>query len=445
MLDWLEMHNLEFGECTVLGSLEGNILMVDCGSMNVKIRESDMEVTDYVENNIVPRYFDAKERAFLLTHFHRDHMSGLRYLLKRDHGFFHRVFVPAASVNQEGRALLIEFALYVFAFLSRQSEYSQMSVSALRIFERLHYALGIGNVYSLSRGSQFDFEGVTYDVLWPTAGDYPFSPLFTEIVDELDVCLSSPFLGRGAPEFLTLKNEFCGEYLRLCQLTAPQNRGYLGDMEESLSRCKKLLDTIEAMAPSLQLIPAAQNIIEVLSRPAVREEYANAQNMASIVFQNHRTREASLDDIIMTGDATPETFDQISEDLYDAYYIFKAPHHGTASSWSHLFKDILKSHILISNGDYHAGGGVCMEWAEDEGIKHCSNNAACAWFQEKGSCCNRTAYCWEICEKGAMTLRCPKVTGGSRDSGCGIYVISFQSDRGCFCDGDETPSRSRAE
>ena len=43
-MDWLEMHNLEFGECTVLGSLEGNILMVDCGSMNVKIRESDMEV-----------------------------------------------------------------------------------------------------------------------------------------------------------------------------------------------------------------------------------------------------------------------------------------------------------------------------------------------------------------------------------------------------------------
>ena len=52
-------------------------------------------------------------------------MSGLRYLLKRDHGFFHRVFVPAASVNREGRALLIEFALYVFAFLGRQSEYSQ--------------------------------------------------------------------------------------------------------------------------------------------------------------------------------------------------------------------------------------------------------------------------------------------------------------------------------
>lgn len=103
VLDWLEMHNLEFGECTVLGSLEGNILMVDCGSMNVKIRESDMEVTDYVENNIVPRYFDAKERSFLLTHFHRDHMSGLRYLLKRDHGFFHRVFVPAASVNREGK------------------------------------------------------------------------------------------------------------------------------------------------------------------------------------------------------------------------------------------------------------------------------------------------------------------------------------------------------
>ena len=42
-----------------------------------------------------------------------------------------------------------------------------------------------------------------------------------------------------------------------------------------------------------------------------------------------------------------------------------------------------------------------------------------------------------------MTLRCPKVAGGARDSGCGIYVISFQSDRGCFCDEDETPSKTR--
>ena len=198
MLDWLEMHNLEFGECTVLGSLEGNILMVDCGSMNVKIRESDMEVTDYVENNIVPRYFDAKERSFLLTHFHRDHMSGLRYLLKRDHGFFHRVFVPAASVNREGRALLIEFALYVFAFLGRQSEYSQMSVSALRIFERLHYALGIGNVYSLSRGSQFDFEGVAYDVLWPAAGGYPFSRCLPRSWRSSTYAFPRPFRQRSA-------------------------------------------------------------------------------------------------------------------------------------------------------------------------------------------------------------------------------------------------------
>ena len=196
------------------------------------------------------------------------------------------------------------------------------------------------------------------------------------------------------------------------------------------------------MAPSLQLIPAAQNIIEILSRPAVREEYANAQNTASIVFQNHRTREASLDDIIMTGDATPETFDQIAEELYDAYYIFKAPHHGTASGWSHLFKDILKSHILISNGDYHAAGGVCMEWAEDEGIKHCANNAACAWFQEKGVAVTEPPIAGRSVKRSDDSA---VSQGGRRRSGFrrGIYVISFQSDRGRFCDGDETPSKTR--
>ena len=212
-------------------------------------------------------------------------------------------------------------------------------------------------------------------------------------------------------------------------------------MEESLSRCKRLLDKIEAMAPSLQLIPAAQNIIEILSRPAVREEYANAQKYGQHCVSKSQNPEASLDDIIMTGDATPETFDQIAEELYDAYYIFKAPHHGTASSWSHLFKDILKSHILISNGTTTPPEASAWNGRRTRGTLR--QQCRLRLVPEKSSCCNRTAYCWEVCERGAMTLRCPKVAGGARDSGCGIYVISFQSDWGCFCDGDETPSKTR--
>lgn len=433
-MDWLEMHNVEFGECIVLGSAKGNILMVDCGSMNTKIRENGREVSDYVENVLLPRYAKADNRTFLLTHFHRDHLSGLKRILKKKPFYFDRIFLPATPTDRRGRALLIEFALYVYAFMEGHTDFGQMSISALRIFEQTAETAGVEAVFAVGRESRFSFEGVEYEVLWPRLDEYPFSPLFSDIVDELDVCLSSPFLGGGAPRFLQLKKRFCEEYIHCCDICRPQGRAQLLEIQNSIDRLKGCLKQIDELSASLQLLPAAQDIVEILSRPAVRSEYSDAQNAASVVFHNHRISEASYDDILMTGDATPETFDQIADDLYDGYYIFKAPHHGTVGSWSHVFGNIAKEHILISNGDYHAAGMICEQYPQEEGLKHCTNPSACRWFKETGYCCNRTAYCWEYCEKGALTLRCPKCTGASDNAACGIYVVSDRRDYGCLCD-----------
>ena len=66
----------------------------------------------------------------------------------------------------------------------------------------------------------------------------------------------------------------------------------------------------------------------------------------------------------MTGDASPETLLEIMDQLYDGYYILKAPHHGTASGYSNLFADMSAAHILISNGEYHAGGAVAQAYID---------------------------------------------------------------------------------
>ncbi len=38
---WIELNNVEYGECIVLGGRDRSILMVDCGSMNQKVRDGD--------------------------------------------------------------------------------------------------------------------------------------------------------------------------------------------------------------------------------------------------------------------------------------------------------------------------------------------------------------------------------------------------------------------
>ena len=55
-MQWLELHNVEYGECIVLGGSHHDILMVDCGSINQKIREGDLDFSAYVDPTLMERY-----------------------------------------------------------------------------------------------------------------------------------------------------------------------------------------------------------------------------------------------------------------------------------------------------------------------------------------------------------------------------------------------------
>ena len=74
-MDRVELHDVEYGDCTVLVGQNRQILMVDCGSVSRYARRGEEEI-DRRFNEIFSRYAPAAQRQFLLTHYHRDHMSG---------------------------------------------------------------------------------------------------------------------------------------------------------------------------------------------------------------------------------------------------------------------------------------------------------------------------------------------------------------------------------
>ena len=100
-MKWLELLNMEYGECVVLGGGDRSLLMVDCGSVSQKLREGDVPLDAWLET-IAARYEPAMERWFLLTHFHRDHLSGFQKLLESREGYFSRVFLPRTPVDSHG-------------------------------------------------------------------------------------------------------------------------------------------------------------------------------------------------------------------------------------------------------------------------------------------------------------------------------------------------------
>ena len=179
--------------------------------------------------------------------------------------------------------------------------------------------------------------------------------------------------------------------------------------------------------------PAAPDIREILDRPVLRTLYTETLNDLSLVFHNVRTGGAGNTDVLMTGDVSGAVLSRLAPKLYDGYYAVKAPHHGTESHYSAVLDDLAVAHLLISNGDYHAGGEISARYTDMECIKHCTNPGACAWFRTAGSCCNRLLRCYEQSDAGRLTLRCP-AAGGNRRTPCNIYVFSHNGARGCHCD-----------
>lgn len=426
-MQWIELQNVECGECIVLGGKKREILMIDCGSSNTLIRDGGVNFTDYVENGIMRRYRGMEHRAFLLTHCHRDHICGLWEILRLSPLYFDRFYLPVSPCDANGNRLLLEYALFVSVFLNRLTGYSRVNISELELFGRVSRAAGAECVVPLRADDTFSFDDVTYEVLWPREEDFPFPPLFASAVEELNIRLSSPFLPDAAAEFLRLKSLFCAAYGECC--------GSSPIAADALNKMTVALERITDLIPQLLLLPCAAEAVEILNNPVTQTAYSDTLNAAGLIFQNLRDREAGTDDILMTGDAPPEILETVADRLYDGYYVLKAPHHGTASAYSPLIADMGVSHILISNGEYRQGGQIAAEYAEHPAVKHCTNHNACPWYAERGSSCNRLACCYDHSAAPGLTIKCPVYWNSRKELGCRISVLTSSGSFGCLCDG----------
>ncbi|MFR2344296.1 MAG: hypothetical protein ACLS68_05265, partial [Acutalibacteraceae bacterium] len=270
-------------------------------------------------------------------------------------------------------------------------------------------------------------------VLSPEPAAFPFDPMLAEAAEALNVCLASPFHTGCEAEFLRVKDEFLRIFERCQRAFAPSDRETPGRRRVLLDALADLWDRLEAMRAEIARSPAAPDIREILDRPVLRTLYTETLNDLSLVFHNVRAGGASSADILMTGDVSGAVLSRLAPKLYDGYYAVKAPHHGTESHYSPVLGDIASAHLLISNGDYHAGGEISQRYVDMEAVKHCTSPGACAWFRTAGSCCNRLLRCYEQSDAGRLTLRCP-AAGKDRRTPCGIYVFSHSGAKGCHCD-----------
>ena len=433
-MQWLELVNMEYGECVVLGARDRSVLMVDCGSVNQTVRDGDVPVNSWYPV-IADRYGDAMDRYFLLTHYHKDHISGFLRLLDCREGYFSRVFLPRAPVDGRGVPLLLEYALFAYLFLPIQSQDFRVNTACVRMFRTLEKKLGADRIFTLGAGDVLPFDGVDYEILWPRVEGFPFEPEIVEANEAMNVLFASPFQPGCVGRFLRVKEDFLALYLRCCRAFSLGDRALPEKRRSALELLDQALCELEGLREELNQLPEAHDVREILENPLYAEAYSNGLNAASVIFQNRREGEAGPQDILMTGDAPPEILEGLTEKLYDGYNILKAPHHGTASAYCSLFTDMSFAHILISNGEYHAGGAVAQAYIDrEESIRHCTNHNACKWYGASGACCNRLCYCYDQERGPGLVIKCRDAAQGGGGGGCAIRVVSPSGERSCLCD-----------
>lgn len=431
---WIELHNLEYGECVVLGGRQ-SILMVDCGSMNVKRRDSGRLLDDCYAQ-IATRYEAFLSRDFLLTHYHKDHYHGFDKIIRMHPGYFNRVYLPFLPQDHSRQPIYLDFAIFAHLFSPHQSDCAQYNTACVKAFKKLSTHLGIDRLFLLRAGDQFTFDQVDYDVLWPPETGFEYDPTLVHGVDQLNLLFASPFRPEFERRFFQVKNALLSAYQQCCQAFSARKRTAPALRHEAMALYLSLLAELEALKPQLLLSPQAHDVLAILNDPATAQAFSDAANAMSVVFQNRRTGAPGLQDILMTGDAPPQVLTDLQDVLYDGYYVLKAPHHGTASGYAPLFEGMSFSHVLISNGHYQNGGAIAEAYAQqDIALCHCTNATPCKWLSLSDCCCNRLRHCYDVPPGGALTLKCRAANGKSPTPPCMIRIVDFDRESGCFCDG----------
>ena len=252
VLDFINVGN---GDSILVREMEGERLrfsmLVDCGHDSLE-RDDHPPVEDPRSCRIFAGDFLRSQGVahldiLLVTHFHRDHLSGFQKLLESREGYFSRVFLPRAPVDSHGVPLLLEYALFAYLFAQPQSDAFQVNTWCVKAFRTLEQRLGQDRIFTLGAGDSFHFDGVEYQVLWPRVESYPFEPELAAAVEALNVLFASPFQPGCVKRFLEKKEEFLALYVKCGEAFAAPSRALPEKRRAYLEHLNQVLEDLESL------------------------------------------------------------------------------------------------------------------------------------------------------------------------------------------------------
>lgn len=374
----LRMYNVQFGDTFLLYG-QGENLIVDFGSIQ------DGFCFDFIRESIRKECAEGAV-SLLLTHFHKDHWSGLRgWRTVCRMPELRRVYLPDIFQMRVPGRLDLVFRSLLGDFLEAVVLDRRLSFTLAELLREILPGLSLEKIEFLSRRSVFHSGGTEYEVLWP----------------------------RLRPQDVMVGSKKLIDVLERLEAKLPGGRD--GGVWETLDRIATVL--IQDFATFTQyvnsftwrepvsydaLFARAQELVEQLAEELRREEdfrqtlrgYADRLshdwNRISLVFH-----EKGNGGPLMTGDVPGKTLKSLVDRKFGApklrgyYDVIKAPHHGTESHFCPVLPDCRC--LAVSNGSGHKQYGEISEYYEyvygcrGKGVEICCTNPRCEFLKHVGS------------------------------------------------------------
>ena len=380
------MFQMGFGE-SILIHQDDSCLLVDCGSESKHSNEYFDDVVKELEKYT--------KRSLLISHFHEDHMNGVKYLYDHCTQGFDIVFLP--NIFEKGnKALELLIVQHLKDLGTKKSESYQLWQLLLNLIKAKN------QVQLIQRGDDFVGSACQFRALWPVNDNKKVVALWNQIE------ASANNIG-----FSLQQISEAADWLRETMRWITED----GDVAVKYSRAE------EAVSASFEnFLNLRTRYIELISRKDEDAKRKTTQlqalfkklkdNEHSIVFH---TVDGHQLQVLMTGDATKESILDIANNsvlpyisIKDNYHVLKAPHHGTATHYCDLSPWFNYDRLLISNGETpkSSRGPIAEQYLLNGRAKHvyCTNTirSRCEYMKKHNQCAD---VCVD-CKAGGVRVNC---------------------------------------
>ena len=387
------MFPMGFGESILLHQGD-SCLLVDCGS-------ESKNKNDYFDN-VVRELEKYSKRSLLISHFHMDHMNGIKYLYDHCPHGFDMVYLP--SIFEKGDTSL---EIIIIQHLNNASKASD----SYPIWNLLKDLIQSQNkVRLIQRGDHFDGPACHFEALWPIK-DTTAITLFTRTIHN-----SSNFVSA----LLQDVSEVADNIRQIVQRMISTD-----DIATNYSKAAEELHGFEDNLEHLQnnfakVMREAESSVEKKEIDKLFERIK--KNEHSIVFH---TLDNDHTQILMTGDITSSGMNQIAKNCISKKKLFspsiplktryeevKTPHHGIKYQTKKGFLEMAQlqdiNRLLISNGETPElrRGSIAEQYLISSSVKHvyCTNTICkrCEYLKKHKQCADSCVNC----KAGGVQINC---------------------------------------